>query len=161
MLHAATDPELRPGVFNATIATAEPELYSSERIQPAASSFGPLAQSVAVGRGMTLETASAGLRPVEPPVEKPADPMIDDWLQEVTEPYMLWDSPKPLFDFPTDYFYDFAEPLPQLHMPLYVQPLVASPRRIENPCSLAISRLSKDRLLFTLSPEAVRLRAAR
>ena len=158
MLNADTDPDLETGSFDVTMAPAEHELTSSDYLQSAANAFGPLHHAVAVARGMTIEASDISLPSVSPPAVRLSDPDVDDWLQEVTEPYILWDSPKPSFALYSDYFYDYAEPLPQAHMPLYVRPLEPLYPRTENPCSVAFSRLSKDRALFTLSPEAVRLR---
>lgn len=161
LIGADTDPMLRIGVFDPGIATADLRLRPHQPLQPQAESFAALGRPAAVGRGVTIDTTDMTLRTVEPPRELPTDPVMEEWLGEVTEPYILWDSPKPPFDLLSDYFYDYAEPLPQAYMPLYVQPLERTVKSDENKCREAFSSLSNDRLLFTLTPEAVRSRSTR
>lgn len=161
ILRVERNPGLHRGKYSATIVPRQARKIVKPDLAPKSIRFVPVMRDSSFAGDHGLRAGDVLIHPHATPEERPSDPEIERCLEEVTEPYILWDAPKSRYHFSTDYCYDYAEPVPQVHVPRYVRAIERTRRPIEDARAQAFSDLWNDRQLFTLSPEAVRLHRAR
>jgi hypothetical protein len=99
-----------------------------------------------------IKVAPLRVAPHELPDREP-DYELVEWMEEVTEPYILWDAPKPEYGDMDEYFLDDGEPVPELGLPLR-SPLWSHSRPKRNRAvQNAFRDLRKQADLFTLPPD--------
>jgi hypothetical protein len=142
------DVRLRPQP--ARLSTVSRELIRRRELQLAAA--GPAARFAPTPSLGPTRVESLRVAPQEVPQPEP-DYEMDEWLAEVTEPYILWDAPKPEFGYLADYFYDDAEALPELGLPPRTRLWSRLKPARDNAVLGAFSDLRKQARLFTLPPD--------
>lgn len=96
----------------------------------------------------------APLHVVRQELPKPEpDYEMEEWMEEVTEPYILWDAPKPEYGYMDDYFLDDGEPVPELGLPPRARLWSQSKPKRNQPVLQAFRDLRKQADLFTLPPD--------
>lgn len=161
-IDAEHDQGLRQGVTSVELIEIKPISYEPAKSTIAAApDFTFAAEGFAAAVAASFAVQDHTIRAVSMPEELPVDDDIHEQLLSVTEPYILWDSPKPPHYFATDYFFDGVEVLHSWTMP--------RPERLSHRLRFStmderktvFRDLRKRRDLFRLSPDLVRSRVTR